>query len=355
MATETEKTVQKEPPGITLVRDALDAHAGKLPEHGYTPERKPSGGEVMFDRVVYTGIGFGVNEISSLWITDQFVHGKPKWWLGGKAFSKEGFEAAGNFVAKKFNMPIGKAKNSILMATLLSGGTLLVLPIRALEENKIYWTKKANHFLDYVRGTKMTEEEVNARDEEVKQAVACSPQQTGLSLLVGRAVAMLTCWSTGSFLIGPKNNERIMDWSEKWISKGTKAVGLKKMAENETFKRYARLTGVETYSCLLSSLILEGVSKVFARRGKEVHDPEICEAYAKKARAANAVNAAPVSSSSDASAPAEKTECDAQKKNYTRESLRRPRDVITPSCSKDKGYSGKVQSDKESASPTLAV
>jgi hypothetical protein len=268
---------KQDPDALTAVRDMVDAHAGKLPTHGQESNRKKSAGETLFDRTVYTGIGFGVNEASSLWITDQFVHGSPKWWLGGEAFSKAGFDAASNYIAKAFNMSKPKAGNSLLMAALLSGGTLLVLPMRHLEEHKIYYTQKANHLIDWATGNKMNSEQVQARDQDVAQAIACSPQQTWASLLAGRAAAMLTCWTTGSFLIGPKRNKKIMDWSETALTGAANASGFSSAAKTDAFKRYARLTGVETYSCALSSVVLELGSKLFASHGTEVHDPEICK------------------------------------------------------------------------------
>ena len=263
-----------QPSGLAVLEEAIEQHAGKLPERD--PNRKKSAGELIFDRVVYTGIGFGVNEASSLWITDQFMHGKPKWFLGGKPFSHQGFEAASKAIAKTFKMPVPKAGNTLLMATLLSGGTLLVLPMRYLEENKITWTRRANHLADWLKGNKLTKEEVTARDHEVEQAVACSPQQGWGSLLAGRAVAMFASWATGTFLVGKTNNDKIMDFSEKHITSAAKAVGFEKVAKTDMFKRYARLIGIETYSCAESSIVLEVASKLLANRGTEIHDPEIC-------------------------------------------------------------------------------
>lgn len=282
---ESKLSAEQDPAGIAAVKEALEVHAVGVPVSAER-SRKPSGGEVLFDRVVYTGIGFGVNEASSLWITDQFVHGRPRTWLGGKAFSREGFEAASNWIAKTFRMPKAKAGNALLMVTLLSGGTLLVLPMRFLEEKKIFWTRKANHLLDALTGSGMTQEEVKARDEEVEKSIACSPQQTWSALLVGRAAAMLSSFVTGSFLIGPERNRKIMDWSEKTITGAADAMGLHKAARTDTFRRYAQLIGIETYSCAISSAVLEIVSKMFARRGTEVHDPAICAAYQEKEESA---------------------------------------------------------------------
>ena len=350
---EQQNVTASEPPGITAIRDVVDAHAGKLPEHGQGGNRKRSGGEVLFDRVVYTGIGFGVNEAASLWITDQFMHGKPKWYLGGKPFSKEGFDSAAGWIAKKFKMPKAKAGNTLLMATLLSGGTLLVLPMRWLEENKISWVQRANHMLDGWRGNKMSAEEVTARDEEVERAIACSPQQNWTSLLVGRVAAMFSSWATGTFLIGPDNNKKIMNWSEKTLTSGAKAVGLEKMAKTDTFKRYAQLTGVETYSCAISSVVLEIASKLFAKRGTEVHDPEICKKYEERDKAAAAAAAAANAAPAGDAEGTDNRRLDPEK--YKRPC---PKQVLAARACPTKTYAGQVKAEKdmsESAAPTLAV
>lgn len=334
-----------EPPGIAAVKEVLEVHAvGVLVSKALdTKTRDKTAGEVMFDRVVYTGIGFGVNEASSLWITDQFLHGKPKWYLGGKPFSKDGFEAATKTIAKTFNMTHAKSGNALLMATLLSGGTLLVLPMRALEEHKIYWTEKANHFIDWFKGNKMVAEDVATRDEEVKQAIACSPQQTWAALLVGRAAAMGASFMTGNYIVKEHGNKKIMDFSEKHLTTAAKAVGLEKTANTDTFKRYARLTGIETYSCLISSGVLEIVSKLFAKRGTEVHDAEICNAAHPKEEAAAAT-------STTATGSSENTDTKKCTDKIRPCPITASKMVATPSS-----YVEKIKSEKGTAPATLAV
>ena len=126
-------------------------------------KRKKSAGEYFFDRTVYSGIGFGVNELSSLWITDQFIYGKnllrniPGLKTIGAWFSEEGFTKASDFIARTFRLvektakdgikitPRERGGNTLLMVTLLSGGTLLILPMKWLEDNKIKLVEKANH------------------------------------------------------------------------------------------------------------------------------------------------------------------------------------------------------------------
>lgn len=255
-------------------------------------KRKKSAGERVFDRVVYTGIGFGVNEASSLWITDQFLNGKnllekvPVAKKAGAWFSKEGFERASEYFANAFKLtervvkegektikilPKDRAGNSLLMATLLSGGTLLVLPMKLLEDHKAYWVKKANHIVDRWRGNKLKPEEVAARDDKVENAIACSPRQSWPTMLLGRVAAMFSSWGTGTFLVGAERNKKLMDWSEKVLTGDKQLEGPLSAA-----KRYARLAPVETYSCAVSSGVLELSSKFCAKRSIKRHSPERC-------------------------------------------------------------------------------
>lgn len=276
--------------------------------------RKKTGGEKLFDRVVYTGIGFGVNEASSLWITAQFLHGKnllksapePMKKIGNW-FSREGYEKISDMLVRAFKITDkivrnekgvetitarARAGNGLLMVTLLSGGTLLILPMRWLENSKAYWVKKANHWLD---GNKLSEEDAAKRDAEVEQAIACSPQQSWGSLLLGRVVACASSVCTGMFLVGPKRNERLSDISENIFTGGR---GVKPNNEKGVLRGMARIGLVETYSCAISSIVLEVASKFFAKAKPKPRAPEICTQ--EKAVASNDLPTPPNDSGSEA-------------------------------------------------------
>lgn len=264
--------------------------------------RKQSAGEVVFNRVVYTGIGFGVNEGASLWITDQFMHGKnlfeksPALKKAGAWFSKEGFDRISASLANAFKVteriaqdgskisPQARAGNSLLMATLLSGGTLLILPMKWLEDSKTFWVKKANHMIDRLRGSKMTQDEVAARDDRVEKEIACSPRQSWRSMLFGRVVAMFSSWGTGTFIVGEERNKKLMNWSEKALTGSVQEKG-----ELNAAHRYARLASVETYSCAVSSTVQELMCKLSAKKMSVRHDPELCTPDSKAAKEAKPV------------------------------------------------------------------
>lgn len=289
----------------------LIEHIAGDPEPTDAPKHKKSAGEMVFDRTVYTGIGFGVNEVSSLWITDQFMHGKnlfasiPGLKTFGKWFSEEGYTGLSDKIAKTFKIgeklakdgskitPRARGGNALLMVTLLSGGTLLILPMKWLEDSKNYWVKKANHLLDRFRGDKLTPEEIATRDTQVEQDIACMPRQSWPSMLAGRLIAMCASVSSGTFLVGAERNKKLMDWSEKRLT-GT----IQPEATRNFWHRQARLLSVETYSCAISSITLEIMSKLFAKRSLHVHDPEICH------NAAPIITPAPAGSEEDNKASA---------------------------------------------------
>lgn len=256
-----------------------------------TPKRKASTGEVVFDRTVYTGIGLVGNEALSLWVADQFMHGEknlfakvPGLKKAGELFKKEGYDRA----SKKFTEVLGfsdkvsvnghkmlaleRGGNSLMMVTLIAGGTMLILPMKWLEDNEGYWVKKANHMVDKIRGSKLSQEEVAARDDEVEQHIACSPRQSWPSMMFGRVIAVGSSIFTGTFIMGPERNEKLMNWTEKTFTRSTQPKGQK-----TTLHRYVGLAGVETYSAGLASIVLEVMSKMFAKHNAVPHDPELCK------------------------------------------------------------------------------
>lgn len=284
-STEQNKDTPKADP-----RELLLAEAEVLQHDPKKPPRKRTAGEVAFDRVVYTGIGFGVNEASAIVIADEFEH------RSGKKL----FENLSHWVEKTFKykdvMKDGKlltgnaqARNMVLWGSLLISGTLLVYPMKKLEDNKSYWVKKANHWFDKLRGNKVAddfvlhvdgkqltadqvshEDIVVARDAEVERALACEPKQTWPSLIIGRGIAVITALGLGA-AIGKERSDKMMNWSEKLLTGSVQPNGQKTRVHN-----WAAVTALETVSCATTSIALEIASKFFAKRGLTVRNPEVC-------------------------------------------------------------------------------
>ncbi len=235
------------------------------------PHRKRSAGEVAFDRVVYTGIGFGVNEASAIVIADEFQNRSGKklfqtiseWMVKNMKFT--------DTVKNGVHIPANKSAESMLLwASLLISGTALVVPMKKLEDNKEHWVTKANHWFDKRNGTVLTDEQVAARDKEVSDSLACEGKQTWASLAIGRSIAIVTALGLGK-LIGPQRSEKMMDWSEKMFTGSVQV-------EKNRAHSYAAVAALETASCATTSVALEFASKLFAKRGVTVRNPEKCTA-----------------------------------------------------------------------------
>jgi|GEM_PF-6462314 len=254
------------------------------------PQRAQTAGEILFNRVVYTGIGLGVNEASALVISDEFQHGVGKKWFEGiaswmeKSLKFKDTTKNGKFVTANAN-----AKNMLLWGSLLISGTLLVYPMKKLEDNKGYWVKKLNHWVDKWRGNKVSDDFIKdmdgkqltaeqlthadivaARDKEVEEALACEAKQTWPSLIIGRGIAVGTALGLGH-VIGQEGSGKMMNWSEKLLTGSVQPEGKK-----SRMHRYAALAALETLSCTTTSIALEIASKLFAKRGLAVRDAESC-------------------------------------------------------------------------------
>ena len=253
--------------------EMLLAEAEVLEKDPKKPHREKTAGEVAFNRGVYTGVGLITNEVSAILIADEFQNRS-----GKKLFENisQGMVKAFNFkdVVKNGKMITAhqNASSMLMWASLLISGSLLVYPMKKLEDNKGYWVKKANHFFDKMRGNAMAPEDVAERDNEVEKAIACEAKQTWSSLLIGRAIAVATVLGLGK-AIGTERSDKIMDFAEKGLMGSIQPVGQK-----NRWHSYAAVLPLETLACTTSSVALEMFSKLFAKRGVTVRNPELCTA-----------------------------------------------------------------------------
>ena len=72
--------------------------------------------------------------------------------------------------------------------------------------------------------------------------------------------------------MGSERNGKVKDFSEKLLTGSIQKENL------NGWHQRARLVGVETLYCAISSLVLALSSKLLAKRGMTVHDPELCTA-----------------------------------------------------------------------------
>lgn len=242
--------------------------------------REKTTGEKIYNRTVYTGIGFAANEIGSMWFTGIFERGK------NSLIGKERFDQVVSWMTRKWNFKKGEksARNLLMWTSLNVIGCFVVPAIKLVDNHKAGLIKWLNHRFG---SGGMSQAEMDARDREVEKAVACEPTQSWLTLSLGRLVTIASNLFLGQVLIGTARNQQIQTAFDKGATKAANAVGLKKFTggqmyhpdvpahEMSRFHYYAQLAGPETIGCGSGAIVLEVVSKFFAKHWPHFKNPEV--------------------------------------------------------------------------------
>lgn len=239
--------------------------------------RKKSIGESVYDRTVYTGIGFGANELFSLLFTGMFERGK-NGFLG-----KARFDQISKWMTTKYKFKSGQegARNLLMWASLNFIGCFVVPAIKITDNYKPRIIKWLNHRF----GSKgMNEADIAARDREVDEAVACEPTQSWGTLWMGRIAAMGVAIGLGHGILGDPGNKKLKSSFDTGASNVASAIGLKKYTagsrtlpnhELSRFHYYSQLAGPETLGSGTTSVVLEIASKFFAKHWPRFKDPKV--------------------------------------------------------------------------------
>ena len=176
MATTEEKAIdlpKTAPNALAAAQQAQPEKTIETPSQAPAPQQM-SKGEKWFNWGIYKGLNYWVNLGMSLVITDLFVHrpGK-KFWDGSKKLEKWA-----ETLEKTSFIPLGKnrhtnAKNSLETFMLLSGGNILLVPMKLLEDRKrqiVHWLNdKMGVDQTAADGHKMTADEIYIENEQPKQ------------------------------------------------------------------------------------------------------------------------------------------------------------------------------------------
>lgn len=153
-------------------------------------KRKKSAGEVAFDLSTYGGVSLLGNELLSMSIMKQAKEGALSRWF--KPFTEWSKELPG--LKKLEYVSTGRAAY-LLWATI--GGTMLVLPVKLLEDNK---GKLVRYFDKMAHGPQAENDpDLKARHEQMEKA----PKQTWVSLGEGRMITMGSALAVDSLIGWP--------------------------------------------------------------------------------------------------------------------------------------------------------
>jgi|GEM_PF-5147978 len=269
-------------------------NAKELPEHGLAGTHgTASKGEKLFSWGVYSGINYWVNLASSIAIADYFCN------LGGK----KAIEGGANRIAKMMSggdklrhaKVFGQAQTALRTLTLLSGGWLLVIPMKLMEDNKrpiVHWlNEKMGVDQTAPDGHKLTPDEIYIEQEQ--------PKQSWLNVLLRRTLATAAVVGTGQALnelardrtktaafakSHPNSKEdphggksRVEKWVVDTVNSGLNKVGATGLTKdkNGMFQRYLALAALDTVFTKITAVIMKvtnGAKK--ARMPGEVGDDD---------------------------------------------------------------------------------
>lgn len=252
--------------------------AASTPAEGvFKPET--SKGEKIYNWTVYSGINYWVNLISSVIVADKVTNGswrKPLDWTIGK--TAKGISKMGISLEKAHH----QTRVGLETMTLLTGGWLLLVPMKIMEDNKrpiVHWINKHLGKPQCAPdGREQTSDEIYIEKEQ--------PKQTWGNVIKRRIYATLAVMGTGLALdytfadrsqrrthshkidpYDPKSEvithetylggkERTTNFVVGGIRTGMKKVGLEKQADSKKLKDYLDLAVLDTVFTKITAVIM---------------------------------------------------------------------------------------------------
>ncbi len=172
---EPQLSLAKDPTKIVAGSDSAAANDAAMTPAQPQPEAKMSKGEKIFDWSVYKGLNYWVNLISSVLIADYFINPESKGRQNlDKSISRmtQGLTKMGVALKSAHH----NSKVGLETFALLSGGTLLLVPLKLLEDRKrksVHWiNKKLGVDQTGADGKELTPDEIHIEKEQPKQSWA---------------------------------------------------------------------------------------------------------------------------------------------------------------------------------------
>ncbi len=218
---------------------------------------KESVGEHIFNYATYGGVGFLLNLGLSVAITDFFTHGKGRGIL--RALSTHTAKPLAKLIGKEAaeieNTTYGFWKTNALM----SGGHLVMWPIKVLEDHKRHIVHRINRFLGI--DTPILKNGVAApigtlSEDELPALYEDQPYQSWWNIIKRRALGLMMTSALGTAL-----GEGRLQQVEHSIADGillpamrnTPLPALQNLAKNDRFIRYTRLVSLDQFFALITS------------------------------------------------------------------------------------------------------
>lgn len=236
--------------------------------------QQASKGEKLYSWIVYSGVNYWVNLLSSIAIADYFCN------LNGKKIIENGANAIAKTMAGgdklRHAKVFGQAQTALRTLTLLSGGWLLIVPMKYMEDNKrpmVHWLNdKLGVDQTAADGHKMSPDEIFIEQEQ--------PKQSWLNVLLRRTLATAAVVGTGQVLnegfrdrgksqafvkAHPGSKEdphggkaRVEKWVVDTVNSGLNTVGASSLTKDKNgfFQRYLALAALDTVFTKITAVIM---------------------------------------------------------------------------------------------------
>lgn len=250
-------------------------------ESAAVKKRKRTTGERWFDYLTYGVVGFGVNLGLSVIITDYFTHGKGKEILQylSKKSAASLHQLSGCDATKIENNTYGFLKTNLLM----SGGHIVMIPIKLMEDSKRHIVHRINRLLDIDKPiikngvatsiSSLSEDELPPLCEE-------QPKQSWAWTAMRRLIGISATMTVGT-LMGKERLQKVEEVVTDNIMlpaiRNVPVSSIQHLAENDRFQRYARLVSLDQFFTVVTSVLAYLTNGAKKHNDKEDSIPQVQE------------------------------------------------------------------------------
>ncbi len=220
-------------------------------------KKKVSKGDKLFDQLVYTGLNNISTFVLSLGIAYGALHGFKKVGVGNPA-TNEWFKKTSQDLGKlleKVRPGLGRNADNVMLTTALGiGGTLMIVPIKFLEDRRTQLVDRLNKMVG---------------DKTDPSQLKEPPKQTWGSLLLGRAAAWSVVFAslTGVEKLLPKGTfDRFSTGFAEHVVAKPLGKSVHKVGPHTAEFRLGKIAAVDVFATVAATLLLETSSKFFASR-----------------------------------------------------------------------------------------
>lgn len=219
------------------------------PPPGMECKRVKTTAEKIFDTATYGGIGWIGNAALSTSLAYFFRHSK-----SGKPFFDKGVKTISNtFSPGNPNFEKAVNKNGEV-ASLIVGGTSLMLPVKVLEDNKAHVVRFIDKILVGTKsliGIKETPAE-HLEKEAAFDLLEREPKQSWGSILRARAVGLIAVFATLN-AVGERRNQKIENFVADAVTEKY-AAGNFKPVKPQTMEKISRLATLDVLYSIVAAV-----------------------------------------------------------------------------------------------------